>query len=457
MDPNVALHEPLVIEVSMKVKRTRALSNLILCLFALFLLNFLLALYLSFINAYFVMSDRIRSRVFMILRPTAAYLSGVVVQIYSFFGSQALSIFGLGLILALVVLNRTGRVTIKRLFMSFSGALLILMAPFVSAIFCEVYLVMCSGPSELRSKMLRILGYEFIGFYVLVTLSGVYGVVPYYKKLHDEGREVPWFFSAIVFRITRIMTTARHLPMNIFQTCYASHILHGDVTIILDLITSGKLSARNIRHISIAISGVIMASIIVSIVASSRPSFTELGSIFSRDMFIYTVNICLVLLALITSSIIGSLVVLTTRCSAEYTPIVYKSTTLIVLTAMMCACIYFKVTMAYFADLYTEVTTSRTQPPPAVKAVALLADTGCGSQSTDRCGIALLEDATVHNESWGLTGSATITGTSRENASYQLLKDSECGEMFLSTCEMGDSSAKSFDHSERASERAWYA
>ena len=128
------------------------------------------------------------------------------------------------------------------------------------------------------------------------------------------------------------------------------------------------------------------------------------------------------------SQMIGSLVQMATGCSDAYAPIVYKTTVLSLLTAMMCACIYFKLTGTYFANLYTETTKSRTPPPPpSTEDAALLADT----QPTDPCDIARLENATEHNESWGPTDSIAITGTgtSRDNTSYRLLSDCEIGEM----------------------------
>ena len=131
---------------------------------------------------------------------------------------------------------------------------------------------------------------------------------------------------------------------------------------------------------------------------------------------------------MMVSLMIGSLVQLATGCSDAYAPIVYKTTVLTLLTAMMCACIYFKLTRTYFADLFTETVESRTPPPPpSTEDTALLADT----QPTDPYNIAKLENATEHNESWGPRSSIAITGTdtSRDNTSYILLADSESGDM----------------------------
>jgi hypothetical protein len=125
---------------------------------------------------------------------------------------------------------------------------------------------------------------------------------------------------------------------------------------------------------------------------------------------------------------IGFLVQMATGCSDAYAPIVIKTTALTSLTAMMCACIYFKLTATYFADMYTEFDKSWIpHPPPSTEDTALLADT----QPTDPCDIAKLENATEHNESWEPTDSIAITGTgtSRDNTSYRLLSDSEIGEI----------------------------
>ena len=156
-------------------------------------------------------------------------------------------------------------------------------------------------------------------------------------------------------------------------------------------------------------------------------------------MHIYTVSIVLMNFAFATSTMVGMLITLATRCSAENAPFVNKSATLGILAAMMCACIYYKLTMAYIVELYTKMTTVGTHPPPPTEAVALLADTSCESQSTDRCIVAQRDDAAAHKESWGLTGSTAITGISREDTPYKLLSDSKSREMSISACAMSDS------------------
>ena len=182
-------------------------------------------------------------------------------------------------------------------------------------------------------------------------------------------------------------------------------------------------SRRENRLLVSVTSGVITGCICLSIIAKSRPSYTELHSIFKQDMYVYTVSLGVAVGAIMVSEMIGSLVQLATGCSYAYAPTVYKTTVLSLLTVMMCACIYFKLTGVYFADLYTEMVKSRTPPPPSTEDTALLADT----QPTDPCDIAKLENVTEHNESWGPTDSIAITGTatSRDNTSYRLLPDSE--------------------------------
>ena len=134
---------------------------------------------------------------------------------------------------------------------------------------------------------------------------------------------------------------------------------------------------------------------------------------------------------MMVSLMIGSLVQLATGCSDAYAPIVYKTTVLTLLTAMKCACIYFKLTGMYFADLFTETVESRTPPPPpSTEDTALLADT----QPTDPYDTAKLEKVSELNESWGPTNIIAITGTnsSRDNTSYRLLVEPESGEMHMS-------------------------
>jgi hypothetical protein len=226
MEEEAALNEPLSVKKSTALTlKTFTLSFLgvLTLLMVLFLINCLLALLLSSYNAMFLMRDVISARIGIIYGPTATFFAGIGAQLLSVYGSQALSIFGLCLIPAVVMLIRLRRVTMKSLWISMLGFMLICCLPSTFGILYEVYLVMASGPSKLRSKMLRILGYEFIGIYVLILCGLFNNLSSRYEKLHNEGKEVPWFFSAIVFKIKKTLnfqnltTTARHLPSYVYM------------------------------------------------------------------------------------------------------------------------------------------------------------------------------------------------------------------------------------------------
>jgi hypothetical protein len=317
--------------------------------------------------------------------------------------------------------------------MTITGSLLIFSLMDTFGKVYEVYLVIALEPSKLRSKMLRVLGYEFIGFYVSVLFGVINSWSPRYEKLHNEGKEVPWFYSAIVFKIKKTLnfqnltTTARHLASYIYMIFMVSQLYLFISYVIMSIISIFDLvksfgSGRKAIFFILATGGVITGCICLSIIAKSRPSFTEVQSIFTRDINLYTVSLGVAMCAIMVSQIIGSLVRMATGCSDAYAPIVYKTSVLCLLTAMMCACTYFKVTGKYFADLYTEFEKSWTPPPPSTEDTALLADT----QPTNPCDIAKLENVTEHDESWRPTDSIAITGTgtSRDNTSYRLLPDS---------------------------------
>ena len=236
MDADRSLHEPLAMKQPTDAKLRAGPVNYMdaVSSFIVFcLINFFLAVILLFYNSVFMMPENIlRERMWTMYGPTFNFLFGICVHIQSVCGSQALSIIGLCLILGLVVLKWTGRVTVVGISVSTMAMILPLGIPYLSATICELFLVMTSGPSKLRNEMLRILVYEFIGFYVLVTPVIFYVVCSFYKKNHDDGREVPWFFSAITFRILEtintfnfmsLMTKARYLPINAFMTYYAYH------------------------------------------------------------------------------------------------------------------------------------------------------------------------------------------------------------------------------------------
>lgn len=439
MEEEAALLEHLTVKKStaltLKTFTLLLFKGVLAPLMVLFIMSCLLAFFLSFLNSYFLMNDLISARVGIIYEPIATFLAGIGAQLLSEYGSQALSIVGLCLILAVVMLIQTGRVKLRSLYMTMVGFMLIcsLLASF--GIAYEVYLVMVSGPSKLRSKMLRILGYEFIGLYVLILFGIFNDFSSHYEKLHNQGKEVPWFFSAIVFKIQKtlcdqnLMATARHLPAYMFIIFVASQYNCIVLLFIIDIFGLEKSfgSGRKARLVALVTSGVITGCISLSIIAKSRRSPTEVHSIFTRDMYIHVVSLGVAVCAIMVSEMIGFLVQLATGYSDAYEPIVYKTTVLTLLTAIMCACIYFKLTGTYFADLCTGIWKSRTPPPPPTEDTALLADT----QPTDPYDIAKLENATERNESWGPTNSIAIPGTdtSRDNTSYILLADSESGDM----------------------------
>ena len=177
--------------------------------------------------------------------------------------------------------------------------MLICYLPGTFGIAYEVYLVMVSGPSKLKSKMLRILGYEIIGFYVSI-LHGFFNILSSdYEKLHNEGKEVPWFFSAIVFKIKKTLSfqnlpaTACHLPAYIdmiFTVSLCNCFILFSIIYLFDLQLSFG-SERKTAFVVLITSVVITRCICLSIIAKSRPSFTEVHSIFTRDMKVYNVSL----------------------------------------------------------------------------------------------------------------------------------------------------------------------
>ena len=64
------------------------------------------------------------------------------------------------------MLKWTGRATVAGISVSVVAMIFTLG---ITGPFAMIFLVMTSGPSKLRNEMLRILVYEFIGLYVLVT------------------------------------------------------------------------------------------------------------------------------------------------------------------------------------------------------------------------------------------------------------------------------------------------
>ena len=242
---------------------------------------------------------------------------------------------------------------------------------------------------------------------------------------------MPWFFSAITFRILEtintfnfmsLMTKARYLPINAFMTYHVYQSIQNLLQRVhLDFLHGTSYDCGRERpSVQLAISGVIMVSIILSIIASSRPTFSKLGSIYNRVMATYMMSIILMSLALLATEMIVFLIQQATGCSAGHWLIVRKPVLLSVYATVTCACINYKETIGTWMHIDFDA-----QPPPPTEATTLLVDTGCESQSTDRCTTSPLQNSSSNDESWGLTGSTAITGTSRSNASYQLLLDSD--------------------------------
>ena len=172
MDADASLLEPLAAETPTEAKVTAqpttsmsTRSRFIIVIFLL-TLNLFLAASLSFLNALSLMQDKITIRTSSMYGPIFKFIFGLDVQIH-----QVLSIFVLGLTLGLVVLTSTGHLNVK----------VIILMPVVTgylfgisglyAVAYELYAVMVSGPSKLRSEMLYILGYEFIGYYAIFLSS----------------------------------------------------------------------------------------------------------------------------------------------------------------------------------------------------------------------------------------------------------------------------------------------
>ena len=113
-EEGTALNEPLSVKKPTAITLTTLnilfLGVLLTLLMVLFIIHCLLALFLSYFNSLYLMGDVISARFNIIYEPFVTFLAGI--------GAQLLSIFGLCLILAVVMLIRSGRVTTKSLWMS---------------------------------------------------------------------------------------------------------------------------------------------------------------------------------------------------------------------------------------------------------------------------------------------------------------------------------------------------
>ena len=85
-----------------------------------------------------------------------------------------------------------------------------------------------------------------------------------------------------------------------------------------------------------------MASIILSIIASSRPSFSKFGSIYYRDTFTYMISINLMSYAPLATQIIVFLIEQATGCSEGSWSTIRKIIILIEIATGLCACTYSK-------------------------------------------------------------------------------------------------------------------
>ena len=384
MEADAPLLESLAVETSTEAKVTAQPTNLMITrsrsIIASFLLSFFLAVTLLFGSATFFIRDKIKIRVSSVYGPILKFIFDLDVRI-----QQDLTIFLLGLILGLVVLISTGHLTVKVIFLMPIVTMHLFLIPAMYAVAYEVYAVMVSGPSKLRSEMLHILGYGFIGFYAFISF--VYFIVACvcYKKIYDEGREVPWIISAILTRTSKItnssnlmslMTKARYLPVNILLTCLVAWIVH-------DLVITSPWTfcvfpsyGGHGTVVNLTISGGIMISIILSIIAKSSQSFSNLGAIYCRNMYIYMVNAYFLFIFLTLIDFVGGLV----QVSIGFNYVVGNEIAIFLTIVMICGCVYFKVTMSSVADSLRK---SFSLPTIEHLTTDTLVDTGCESQSTN--------------------------------------------------------------------------
>ena len=446
MDEEGTLYEALAtVEPTEKVKRTTLQKvgfSLFLLLAAILLLAFDLVL-LSALVAIFYFNDGLGHRLNVMIDPFGILILSVVNQLNTEFGNHALEIVGLCSIVILMALIRVGCVT-RRAVSTAVCMFLSLAAIFVFAgAACEAYLVLDSGPSKLRNDMLSILGILFALQCMMQTSMSVHYLDNYYKKEQAEGRPVPWFFPAIICRIKYVMAIIPILMDNIWLVQICLYGVMGMVMIIPGTYIDG-FGSYCLKHeyFVFEITCAILISIIISIVASDGPSFTDLEAIMNRDLFIYGVCCFFLFFAHITSLCIGKVVVQTTKCSAVYTSTVLKSTVLCVFITILCICKYFKVTPASLSDFVGRLPALIFPPPPPPPATTeldtLLTDTDCESKLSNQDDDQV-NDVTAHKKSWGLAGcTATvtaITGTTRDNTSYTFLSDTESGEMSIRTSE----------------------
>ena len=452
MDEKGNLHEALaIVEPTEKVNWT-PLQKLESSL-SILLLSFMFTLIILSADVTFTFNDQVGHRLIVMIKPFGILILGAVNQLNNDFGNHALEIVGLCSIVILMALTRAGCVTRRGVSMAVC-TFLSLVAIFVFAgVVCEVYLVLDSGQSKLRDQMREKLCLAAALPCLLCTLRSVQLSDEYYKKEQAEGRPVPWFFPAIICRITKVMAFILILMNNMLSVQTSFYGVMGMVTLIPGTFIDG-FTPYCIKHeyVVFGITCAILIAIIASIVASAGPSYTDLEAIMNRDLFKYAVCNAFFFFACIASLQIGFVVIQTTKCPAVYMPTVHKSTLLCVFITILCICKYFKVTPTNLSDFVGRPfalmdARLRHTPPPApplppaeTELDTLLTDADCDTKSSNQ-GDKQLNDITAHKKSWGLAGctaTATvtaITGITRDNASYTLLSDTESGEIFIRSSE----------------------
>ena len=429
MDLKTNLTEKLsIVEPAEKVKLTPWSIIIITGLFVLYSLffHFVFGVLLTMVNVLIVMPDQLANRIQIMIELLGALIYVVAVQLHTEFGGDALEIVGLSLIMVLIILIWAGLLTRKSVSMALQTSIFLLVIFVIAGDTCELYLVFASGPSKLKNKLLCVLGCEFIAFDLLIAT----GVAVKLLKLTEAAN-----FIGLCIQKTPLI-------WNVFG---ALHIfVNASVSTFVD---GGGSHFKNLHHVVLTITSAICVCIILSIIASTLPSFTDLDSIFIRDIYIHTVYLSFLDIVAITSQAIGTTVVHATKCPAAYAATVRKITVLSTFITILCVCKYFKVTPKYLADLWSRLWSMISSrlcfcipppPPPPVEPVTHLIDENCESQSSNQID-EKSNNITAHVISWELTGITAVTGTSRENASYTLLLDSEGGEISINTCEMGRS------------------
>ena len=451
MDEKSTLYEALAIveptaETSIN-HQEEGLTGSKLLLFIFICSNLFLVVFFSTINVICVLNDQLGHRLKVMIEPFGILILGVVDRLNTYFGSHASNIVGLCSIVILIGLIWAGRVTGRGVLKAVCRFISLVAIFYFAGVACEFYLVLYLGPSKLRNKMLSTLGYEVGGLYLCLVIILAIPFDDYYKNEQADGRPVPWFLPTIISGIAIVTTfiiTIPNCPWGIINFEMSMML----VMIIVDTFVDESYQKEH-ASVVLAIASGIPALHTISIVASARQSYTDFETVLKRDFFINGVCTTFLVCALLTSQLIGKVVVQTTKCSAVYTSTVNKSSVLCAFITILCICKCFKVTPTNLSDFvvrsYTMIGARlhcNPPPPPAAAAETeldtLLTDTDCESKSSNQDD-EQLNDITAHKKSWGQAGcTATvtaITGTTRDNASYTILSDTESGEMSIRTSE----------------------